>query len=130
MTNNLSFLARISAPIAKIGQFWNDPANGTILRWNLIMILIQFGFAWYRYNDLPPEIPLFYSRPWGAEQLANSSQIFLLPVSSFIVLMLNIFFSVFLLRTNSLLSKLLIITSLVFSAFALIAIVRSVSLVV
>lgn len=33
-----------------------------------------------KINTLPPQIPLFYTRPWGEEQLADFWMIFLLPV--------------------------------------------------
>ena len=33
-----------------------------------------------RFNLLPPQFPLFYSQPWGENQLADSWMIFLLPI--------------------------------------------------
>ena len=33
-----------------------------------------------RFLRLPPQIPLYYSQPWGESQLADSWMIFLLPV--------------------------------------------------
>ena len=123
----MSFLKQVSINIAKIGQFWQEKVNGTVFRWNLILVILQFSYVWYKYSDLPPEVPLFYSRPWGAEQLVSSSLILLLPVSSLIVMLTNNLMAVFFL--HSLLSRLLIITSLVFSALSLIAIFHSISLV-
>ena len=38
------------------------------------------GLFILRFNTLPPQIPLFYSKPWGEDQLADSWMIFLLPV--------------------------------------------------
>jgi len=49
---------------------------------NLIMILVFV----LNFNHLPPQIPLFYSRPWGEEQLADLFMIVILP------LILNLFF--------------------------------------
>ena len=43
---------------------------------NLLMILI---FA-VEYHRLPPQIPLFYSKLWGEDQLGEVWMIFLLPV--------------------------------------------------
>jgi hypothetical protein len=125
----MSVFHQISVTIARIGQFWQESINGIIFRWNLGIIIIQFAYCWYKYNDLPPEIPLFYSRPWGAEQLASSSQIFLLPVLSIVIMLLNNLLAVLLLHSHSILSRLLIITSLLFAAFSLIGIFHSISLV-
>lgn len=33
-----------------------------------------------RFGNLPPQLPLFYSRPWGEEQLADWWMILFLPV--------------------------------------------------
>ena len=43
---------------------------------NAIMILI-FGL---KFNKLPPQIPLFYSAPWGKNQLAELWMIAFLPI--------------------------------------------------
>jgi len=42
---------------------------------NVAMILVFI----LRFNTLPPQIPLFYSRPTGEEQLADLWMIFILP---------------------------------------------------
>ncbi len=42
-----------------------------------------------RFNRLPPQIPLFYSRLWGEDQLADTWLIFLLPVFLNLLLFLN-----------------------------------------
>ncbi|MFH0979833.1 MAG: hypothetical protein V1803_02720 [Candidatus Roizmanbacteria bacterium] len=33
-----------------------------------------------KFNSLPPQLPLFYSRPWGEAQLVDTWMIFLLPI--------------------------------------------------
>lgn len=43
---------------------------------NFLMILTFF----VRFSSLPPQIPLFYSRSWGEDQLVDSWLIFILPV--------------------------------------------------
>ena len=49
---------------------------------NLIMVL----FFVFNFNHLPPQIPLFYSKSWGENQLADLFMIALLPF------FLNLFF--------------------------------------
>jgi hypothetical protein len=41
------------------------------------------------WNKLPPEIPLFYSKPWGQEQLAQTPFIFLPITVSLVFLAIN-----------------------------------------
>lgn len=50
-----------------------------------VLFLLFFVFS------LPPEIPLFYSRPWGENQLASPSLIWLLPTAAFITGLLNFY---------------------------------------
>ncbi len=42
-----------------------------------------------RFNTLPPQIPLFYSRLWGEDQLADTWLIFILPVFLNLLFFLN-----------------------------------------
>lgn len=44
-----------------------------------------------RLGNLPPQIPLFYSRPWGEEQLADSWMVFILPIILNLLFFLNKF---------------------------------------
>jgi len=43
---------------------------------NAIMILTFI----LKFNNLPPQLPLFYSRSWGEAQLVDSWMIFLIPL--------------------------------------------------
>lgn len=125
----MSIVSTISQSISKVGLFWQERTNSRIFRWNLLVIGIEFFYAWYKYGDLPPQIPLFYSRPWGEEQLAGSLNIFLLPIFSLVFLLINNLLAVFFLKSISLLSRLLVILSLIFSIFSLVAVYHSISLV-
>ncbi|MFN4212396.1 MAG: hypothetical protein ACK4FL_00290 [Microgenomates group bacterium] len=42
-----------------------------------------------RWSKMPPEIPLFYSQPWGERQLADWWVIFLLPIILNLLFFLN-----------------------------------------
>lgn len=53
--------------------------------------LIMLGSFLLTYNHLPPQIPFFYSRPWGEAQLADLWVIGLLPLFMHILIFLNYF---------------------------------------
>jgi len=42
-----------------------------------LVIAAAFAFA---YRTLPEQIPIFYSKPWGESQIADTWYIFLLPI--------------------------------------------------
>lgn len=62
-------------------QIWNDQVGGLGLRilGGLIGISLV-GLGW-GYGRLPAEVPLWFSRPWGATQLAHPAWLMLLPGS-------------------------------------------------
>lgn len=55
---------------------------------NGLLIIFQVIIIMFKRSLLPDRVPLFYSRPWGAEQLAPRNYLFLLPVISLLILLL------------------------------------------
>lgn len=55
---------------------------------NSIAIIV---LIWH-WNQLPPLVPLWYSKPWGDEQLAHPFWLLVLPGSSIIWYVFTIFF--------------------------------------
>lgn len=47
----------------------------------ILFVLSLILFAW-RFNVLPPAVPLWYSKPWGTEQLAPPLLLLLLPFAN------------------------------------------------
>jgi hypothetical protein len=45
-----------------------------------------------KMSHLPPQLPLFYSRPFGEQQLGEVWYIFLLPLLMHVLLFLNLYF--------------------------------------
>ena len=58
-----------------------------------------------RFNRLPPQSPLFYSRLWGEDQLADTWLIFLLPVFLNLLFFLNNYFFQKIYSDNELIKK-------------------------
>lgn len=55
----------------------------------VMIILILTAFA-LNYTKLPAQIPLFYSLPWGAEQLVTLPQFIILPAIIALVVLINL----------------------------------------
>lgn len=53
-------------------------------------LLILTIFAIY-YRELPPKLPLFYSLPWGQDQLVNKPSFLLLPALPILNSLINLF---------------------------------------
>lgn len=119
----------ITHNVSILGKFWQEKINGKIFRWNIFLIIIQISLIFYKFNDLPPQIPFYYSLPWGESQLASTSALFLLPTFSIVFLLVNNLLAALFLSSIQLLSRLLIIFSLVFSSFALISLIQIIFLI-
>lgn len=71
-------------------EFKRDP----FLRWSLlislvieVLSLIALFLSW---KKLPPLVPLFYSLPWGEEQLATPLTLLLFLLSGFFISLINL----------------------------------------
>lgn len=76
---------------------------------------IALGICWFK---LPPQIPLFYSKPWGEQQLIKKDYIFILPLCGLICNLINLRLASILFKKEFLLSQILIWTSVAVSALA------------
>ncbi|PIU73620.1 hypothetical protein COS78_01355 [Candidatus Shapirobacteria bacterium CG06_land_8_20_14_3_00_40_12] len=104
--------------LSAMGKFWQNRTSSIFLRWNIILITFQFAYLFFRYSSLPPEIPLFFSEPWGKAWLAPTTALFLLPFFSLLIGLGNHVIALTIYLKWPLLSRLLVVFSLVFSVFA------------
>ncbi|MCW1949181.1 MAG: hypothetical protein KIH89_001900 [Candidatus Shapirobacteria bacterium] len=111
----MPFLNSVIQPLANLGHFWQEKINGRVFRWNLFLICLQIGILSWKFTLLPPQVPLYYSLPWGDSQLANNSSLFMLPTISIVILFIDSLFSVSFFKNLPLLSRLSVTTSLLVS---------------
>ena len=125
----MSFINSVIQPLSNLGHFWQQKANSRILRWNLFFIAIQIGLLAWKFTQLPSQIPLYYSLPWGDSQLANASYLFLLPTISIVALFIDNLFAVSFFKNQTLLSRFSVVTSLLVSFFSTFTLIRIVFLI-
>lgn len=75
---------------------------------SIIGQILLIGFSWDR---LPPQVPLFYSRPWGEKMLAQTFVIWALPTLSLFLILINFLGAIVFFRDNRFLSLVLVIFS-------------------
>jgi len=118
----------IAKIIISFGKIWLDKSRARQIRFTLLFLVLQLLIIIFFFSKLPPQIPLFLSRPWGELQLTSPFSLLLLPLFSFIVLLINLLLSSFLLEDNEFLTNLLTFGSFTFAFFALIALLKSIQL--
>lgn len=92
-----------------------------------IAIFLAVGIWRFRY--LPPQFPLFYSRPRSEAQLSSPFGLFLLPLLSIIVFFLNFIIASYITHDNKVPIYLLITIGLVISFLFLITYLKIVFLI-
>ena len=107
-----------------IKNIWADRITRIASITSVVLIIITVGYIIFVYQNLPPFLPLFNQLGWGEPRLADKPFIFLLPAFSLLVLIGNTAFASFLYTAMPLVSRMLMITSLLVSALTLIFIFR------
>jgi uncharacterized membrane protein len=82
------------------------------------------------YSTLPEKVPLFYSLPWGNNQLAEKVMLFLIPVIMMLINISNSAMSVFIKRIgDEYLMKVMLISCLTCNLLAFIGLVQIIRII-
>ena len=88
------------------------------------MLALNFIIIALLWSKIPPQVPLYYSRPRGYDQLANKLFLPLIPVFCLFIVLVNLRISSFLFRKQLLLSQILVWSSFVISIIVSIAVIK------
>lgn len=104
-----------------------------LAKWALRIFLFFFTgsllILLIKWRELPPEVPLYYSLPWGEEQLTTPFNLLILPLVSFFVFILNFFLASILLEKEPWLCRILILTATIFSFLSTLALIKIIFLI-
>jgi len=101
-----------------------------LLKLSFILILVQALIILFSLSFLPSQVPLFYSRPWGEEQLAHPLYLFILPLANLVIFILNSILLSFIGKKELLIRQILIICILLFNFLSLITLIQIIRLVI
>jgi hypothetical protein len=107
---------------------WNETKNNWIIRMTSRMVaalniasIICIGALWTR---LPSMVPLWFSRPWGNDQLAHPLWLLILPLGSVSLYFVNLGISAFLAAEYLIFAQIASLTSLLVSLLSFVALVK------
>jgi hypothetical protein len=83
----------------------------------LLILVIVWRF-------IPPQVPLFYSRPWGDEQLVDKIILFFIPAVSLVFNIINLLLGNYFLGKEKLLAKFFIFTNFLINLLLIITLVE------
>ena len=122
-----SFLTNL---FGSLGKIWLNRAIAAQIRITILLVFAQLGIIIFSYPSLPPEIPLFFSRPWGESQLVQPLLIIVLPVFSLVFLIVNSLIASMFLDKETFLSQILVFGGVLFATFNTIALIKIVLLMI
>ena len=115
--------------LTNLGLLWLEKNITKAIQISFILIAAQLGLVLTFFSQLPTKVPLFYSLPWGQDQLANGQMLFLLPGICLAVLLINTIFSIVFIKSENFLSLCLNWSSVLVSIFSLITLARIIFLI-
>lgn len=102
----------------RIVSLVSKPIFTFILILPIALSLISMVIISLNLSNLPPEIPLYYSKPWGEEQLAHPLSLFILPIGTLIWFIITLFFISSQIYLYRIFSQLLLLFSAIVSIWA------------
>lgn len=106
--------------------FKSDKSVRLAAKLSFLLLIFCFGLFIFTLKRLPPQVPLFYSLPWGEQQLSPTIGLLFLPLGILLIAILNSFLIMASLNKYSLAAKILtwITVSLIFlTSFTLVKII-------
>ena len=95
----------------------------------LLSVMVSVALVVWNWRSLPPAIPLWYSKPWGFDRLAHPLWLFLLPATSVLFYVINVFISTRLDRQHQTFIKILSLAATLTSIMNTIIVIKILSLV-
>ena len=86
----------------------------------LLVVVVSVLISMF-LGKLPPEIPLYFTQPWGESRLAPKQMLYLLPFIAFVFLVINLMFARTIRHLSPLLPRVLAVSTLVITLMLSIA---------
>ena len=101
----------------------------TVTRLVLIMNIFSLLYILIKFPKLPPLVPLWYSRPWGADQLVSPLWLFMLPLGSMVWYLINVAISMYLTREYLIFTQMVFLSSFLVSFMSFVTLIKILSLI-
>ena len=119
--------------IAKIKSNFKDVAADPFCLWPFRLTLVSYAACFFllvvKWGQLPPEVPLFYSLPWGEDQLTPPLTLILVISISLLIYILTVVFGTQIYRRFPYYAHLLFVSATIISLLIVATIVQIVFLI-
>ncbi len=129
----MNILRNFPHPSQKVTTTWNSIKTNWLIslvhKFVLLLFVLSLGFLVWRWTMLPPLVPLWYSRPWGADQMAQPLWLLLLPLASILWYGINFVISIYITAEYLIFTQMLFLSSLIVSMLSFLALIKILFLV-
>lgn len=112
---------------------WNDIKKNWFIsvvhKFVIGLFILSVGLLIWRFRVLPPKVPLWFSRPWGEDQLASPYWLLLLPISSMLWYGIDLVISIYVTTEYLIFTQMLFLSSLIVSLLSFITLIKILFLV-
>lgn len=113
----------------KLAHILKDKLIFSIVKIFLLVMLIYLVVSIWKWRELPPQLPLFYSVPRGTEQLGTPFLLLLLPLFSFLFFAGNLLLASLLYEKERLAAVILVTAGIITACLSLITFIKIVFLI-
>jgi len=112
-------------------QIPKDKYISIFIQTSLFLSFLSLGFFLLNLftQNLPPELPLYYSQSWGKAQLASKYELLILPLSSLVVFFINFSLARTVYSSNKVLARILLAFSPIYSFLSAYTLFKIINLV-
>ena len=103
--------------------------NFLAFRLTVGLLILAVVYLLFAGSVLPPEVPLFYSRPWGNEQLANPLLLWLLLFGTALIIFFNFYLGSRLLTEFPFLTQILIWSNVLLALLSSATVIKIINLI-
>ena len=129
----MNIFPHIPAETHRVAATWNVIQKNWLIsvvhKFVIALFVLSVGLLVWRFPVLPPEVPLWFSRPWGADQLASRYWLILLPVSSLLWYGIDVLISIYVTTEYLIFTKLLFLSALIVSILSFVTLIKILFLV-
>ncbi len=120
----------LSSVIKQIDNLATDETTKLGMRLGLASLGLSLIILALSFYKLPPEVPLYYSRPYGQERLASSLSLWLLPGISLVIQLIAMRGAGTVLEKDKLLAQILVWSGGLVGMMVLVSLVKIIWLVI
>ncbi len=129
----MNIFPHIPAETHRVTATWNVIKKNWLIsivhKFVIVLFILSVGLLVWRFPELPPSVPIWFSRPWGEDQLASPYWLVLLPASSIVWYGIDLLIGIYITAEYLIFTQMLFLSSLIVSILSFVTLVKILFLV-